>query len=842
MSDSESEKSDSDVERTFLANFKHGKTIKEISGSKVSEKEGLANQTLTIMAGFNLMRKEEMKTKALLDKMDDRVTSLERNLRSEPTREEALKKGKRTLYFQPVMPYDWTGNHAEADITELLKLFGVKNPGDIRILDCWQNGKSIQKKRLMVEFASESTAEIVSSRRGKWNPDTKEKDDHGRFTDKTREPVKIKTWIAPLFNKRHELLNQLAEDVRAVAKGEGEDGYIMSLVSYVGNDIQLSMRLPGRKRYTFLNSEDTAGLNWKTLVETAENEERAMKKAKSKSGMVETGRKHPREEDEDRVSPAMGSAVNYAHEVSQHRGPGEGQFDSSLEIHDVLTDDEEEETNNDTSRKLMTLLGPKQQGGAANFSIQQKDYILNRLRAIKKIKIGMSMTEPYTIDVKEDLRCMCANFHPVVYREVVVGMFEQIREHWRRTVSGSVIEITSYKDVRANGVDVGGLWTVEISEFDGSNRDAMVMHTYTTSQKIMLQTKGVTDNIFKVWELAIEPLIKVNIEANKSKLIESRNLMTSYFSKLDKSEAPKPQRSPRKKKAQAQDLPQQFRGTGKETRCKSCKEENIKGKVKCSVCGARTHGQAKGCVDRRGVCKPCNTLKALQKQRDEPEITYEPQEAAEEAAPVISASPEAPPLRRPNHSSIETSLAITGPTTSSPVRSIVHRVRSPSAADAAESPPTPAVMRKSREKKRRVPLPTAEAPVVRALNAQIAIHRKDKERLMKYTCDLERRLAESRRSGGDTANTEAVKIQVGDHAGEGVTLKISAVKTTPELVTGAGPTEQNQGQNDVNSKGTDVPEKHNNDDDVDEVMDHKGNDDDDDVQRQAGSSLPAESL
>ena len=161
------------VDKRYMEYFEKGMSNKEIMSAKTTQ-ESIAGMEANMMSAFVKLMERGEQSDQVMERVETRIAQLEGKVSgmSRTARyKEAVKKGRRTLYFQPVRPEDWSGQGPDADITPLLALYGIKQ--HVRILDCWQNGKAKGLSRLMVEFDSESTAELVMKSRNRWQRSSK---------------------------------------------------------------------------------------------------------------------------------------------------------------------------------------------------------------------------------------------------------------------------------------------------------------------------------------------------------------------------------------------------------------------------------------------------------------------------------------------------------------------------------------------------------------------------------------------------------------------------------------------------------------------------------------------
>ena len=313
--------------------FEKGMSNKEIMSAKTTQ-ESIAGMEANMMSAFVKLMERGEQSDQVMERVETRIAQLEGKVSgmSRTARyKEAVKKGRRTLYFQPVRPEDWSGQGPEADITPLLALYGIKQ--HVRILDCWQNGKAKGLSRLMVEFDSESTAELVMKSRNRWQKGLKVKDDRGRDTDEERKKTVIKSWVHPLLHDRHQLLIAKCERVREIAKGDNYQEQLSSIINYVGDDLNLQLKVPGGREYIIMEAESEPEEMWMALVKHSKEERERQEERTARGNTDKRKLSHTSDDDVVRQQPDK-------MDVSVLRSE-DTMSDLSLNDDDILTVDEE---------------------------------------------------------------------------------------------------------------------------------------------------------------------------------------------------------------------------------------------------------------------------------------------------------------------------------------------------------------------------------------------------------------------------------------------------------------------------------------------------------------------
>ena len=321
------------VEKRYMEYFEKGMSNKEIMSAKTTQ-ESIAGMEANMMSAFVKLMERGEQSDQVMERVETRIAQLEGKVSgmSRTARyKEAVKKGRRTLYFQPVRPEDWSGQGPEADITPLLALYGIKQ--HVRILDCWQNGKAKGLSRLMVEFDSESTAELVMKSRNRWQKGLKVKDDRGRDTDEERKKTVIKSWVHPLLHDRHQLLIAKCERVREIAKGDNYQEQLSSIINYVGDDLNLQLKVPGGREYIIMEAESEPEEMWMALVKHSKEERERQEERTARGNTDKRKLSHTSDDDVVRQQPDK-------MDVSVLRSE-DTMSDLSLNDDDILTVDEE---------------------------------------------------------------------------------------------------------------------------------------------------------------------------------------------------------------------------------------------------------------------------------------------------------------------------------------------------------------------------------------------------------------------------------------------------------------------------------------------------------------------
>ena len=689
--------------------FEKGMSNKEIMSAKTTQ-ESIAGMEANMMSAFVKLMERGEQSDQVMERVETRIAQLEGKVSgmSRTARyKEAVKKGRRTLYFQPVRPEDWSGQGPEADITPLLALYGIKQ--HVRILDCWQNGKAKGLSRLMVEFDSESTAELVMKSRNRWQKGLKVKDDRGRDTDEERKKTVIKSWVHPLLHDRHQLLIAKCERVREIAKGDNYQEQLSSIINYVGDDLNLQLKVPGGREYIIMEAESEPEEMWMALVKHSKEERERQEERTARGNTDKRKLSHTSDDDVVRQQPDK-------MDVSVLRSE-DTMSDLSLNDDDILTVDEGEHSLCSNSREKVITPGPQRPGGSRSFNNQHSDIVVSRGDQIKKIFVVQTQSSE-GIRVVFDQNFFADNCSPAM---------QGISGAWHRSYDNMLV---LFKDslplFDEGGSKVGDCWNFEVSERDGTDRREMKVET--SRELSSISVRGEEPGVF--WEKVLKPFLKCEGQQKSYADIFRRGATSG------------------------REIPKPFLQSQGE-KCRSCSKANIKGKQRCRGCGARIHGKQMGCMTSKGLCKPCATLPSLQRPD--------------------GASPALPPPRNITQATPQTPIALEESmdefTTPMETTNMSQAVVTPISANATAEQATPTTERLSATEglrrplvtpagaiarvrsgmtppsqpqrnprsRKKVPLPSPEKPVIRALEGQVSILRLDNQRLMKYITDLERR-------------------------------------------------------------------------------------------------------
>ena len=497
----------------------------------------------------------------------------------------AIERAKRSLCIDNVLESDRSAERwATKDVLKYLIAFKI--PIDyaktIKITEVWDTPESRKKGRVMIEFDTEGTRNFV------WNH-------RNRYEDESREkPLQMKIYIPREVFPKYQEKNNLQRALREKAKAEGVQGNIGSLISYIGMEVVLEMRLPPMRRFVILKQSDPEAA-WEELMSHAQSGNQGEKPIPSLS------RKRGHSEEDN---------------IPQVDGADDDIHDNDFRL-----------VTNSSGQGRVSLVPPGATGSqqyvvpessTKPFKINvdvQSSKIINNLGKDRAYKV--THNSPTRNDPNNESAVL--EFSVESYELLTRCMFPELTMGWKEDLRNGTMRVLSCREDRDQArVRVGTLWKM-LLERDGTQHNVTV-HSYDTNQKILVQ--GKRGSVRDFVDQALVPLLEKNLELHLS-LLQRRRQELVDASRAGSSGGPAMMR--RGKRTGQQAVPRaetpsttvspllQFKQSNDV--CPGCKGRNLRhNSPRCDICNKRVH---KRCLDATNTCFACKHSVSIDEEESE---------------------------------------------------------------------------------------------------------------------------------------------------------------------------------------------------------------------------------
>ena len=497
----------------------------------------------------------------------------------------AIERAKRSLCIDNVLESDRSAERwATKDVLKYLIAFKI--PIDyaktIKITEVWDTPESRKKGRVMIEFDTEGTKNFV------WNH-------RNRYEDESREkPLQMKIYIPREVFPKYQEKNNLQRALREKAKAEGVQGNIGSLISYIGMEVVLEMRLPPMRRFVILKQSDPEAA-WEELMSHAQSGNQGEKPIPSLS------RKRGHSEEDN---------------IPQVDGADDDIHDNDFRL-----------VTNSSGQGRVSLVPPGASGSqqyvvpessTKPFKINvdvQSSKIINNLGKDRAYKV--THNSPTRNDPNNESAVL--EFSVESYELLTRCMFPELTMGWKEDLRNGTMRVLSCREDRDQArVRVGTLWKM-LLERDGTQHNVTV-HSYDTNQKILVQ--GKRGSVRDFVDQALVPLLEKNLELHLS-LLQRRRQELVDASRAGSSGGPAMMRRGKRTGQQAVPRAETPSTTAspllqlKQSNdvCPGCKGRNLRhNSPRCDICNKRVH---KRCLDATNTCFACKHSVSIDEEESE---------------------------------------------------------------------------------------------------------------------------------------------------------------------------------------------------------------------------------